>query len=281
MRVCVVGGSGMLGCEVVREATSRGWEVWAPSRGEFDVTDPVSVAQIAVAEPKFDACINCAAYTAVDRAETERDEALAMNALGPAYLAAACLQAGSRLVHVSTDFVFDGTASEPYRTGDPTHPLSVYGESKLEGEGPVLGSGGIVVRTSWLFGPERGGGFPGAIVRAARAGKPLRVVADQVGTPTYAPDLARLLVEMVAQNAAPGLYHAAGPEVLTWHAFAVRAVRACGLDVEVQPIATSDWPTAAHRPAYSALDSSSVSAFGWPFRDLDGALAAWFGRASR
>ncbi|MBZ0213022.1 MAG: sugar nucleotide-binding protein, partial [Nitrospirae bacterium] len=183
VRVCVVGGSGMLGCEVVREAISRGWEVWAPSRGEFDLTDPVSVAQIAVAEPKFDACINCAAYTAVDRAETERDEALALNALGPAYLATACLQAGTRLVHVSTDFVFDGTASVPYRPGDPTHPLSVYGESKLEGEGPVLGSGGNVVRTSWLFGPERGGGFPGAIVRAARAGRPLRVVADQVGTP--------------------------------------------------------------------------------------------------
>ncbi len=268
----------MLGIEVVRQAEASDWEVWAPCRDAFDLTDPVSVAQIAVAEPKFDACINCAAYTAVDRAETERDQALALNALGPAFLAAACLQAGTRLVHVSTDFVFDGTGSVPYRPEDPTHPLSAYGESKLEGEGPVLGSGGIVVRTSWLFGPERGGGFPGAIVRAARAGKPLRVVADQTGTPTYAPDLARLLVEVVAQNAAPGLYHAAGPEAVTWHAFAVRALQACGLDVEVQPITTSEWPTAAHRPAFSALDSSSVAGFGWPIRDLDATLKDWSAR---
>ena len=262
MRVLVIGGSGMLGSDLVPVLRDRGHEVIAPGSKELDITDPVSVAKIPAGElGQFDWCINCAAYTAVDRAETEVREATELNALGPAYLARACVGHGCRLLHVSTDFVFDGRATEPYTEGASTNPLGVYGRTKRDGENAVFEAhpNAIVVRTSWLFG-SNGNSFPRTIIRAYESGKHLRVVADQVGCPTYTVNLALTISDLIEENAFPGMYHAAGPEAMSWHEFAERVLTTwTGRGVAVEPITTEEWPTAAARPKYSVLGNSVLT----------------------
>lgn len=262
--VVVFGGSGMLGTDVRAELDRRGKSWVAPSSSEADLTDPGSVAAIfsTLAEPKF--CINCAAFTAVDLAESQPDRAYAINAIGTGYLAQMCAIAGVKLLHVSTDFVFDGQATEPYREDAPTNPLGVYGASKLEGERSVLSASGTVVRTSWLFGPH-GKSFPRTILSAYQAGKTLRVVADQVGGPTYTPDLARVLVDLIElpMGPPPGIFHASGPDAMSWYELAARVVAAAGGNGEdVIPIATEDWPTPAKRPKYSVLSNEKLQILG-------------------
>jgi len=256
MRILVIGGTGMLGSDLVAEAIARGSEVSAPARAELDITDPVSVAQLAAKTfGEFDAAINCAAYTAVDRAEAEVDQATDLNVIGPGLLAGALGMAGVPLLHLSTDFVFG--EMEPIESGlteeHPTNPLGVYGRSKLDGEFAVLTGPNWVVRTSWLFGPN-GSSFPRTIIRAYEAGKPLRVVSDQVGTPTYTAHLAATLLRLLESNVEPGVYHAAGPEAMSWHEFATWTLREwTGNDVPIEAIRTEDWPTPAVRPRFSAL----------------------------
>lgn len=258
MRLLVIGGSGMLGSDVVAEAVARGNEVLAPTHAELDITDPVSVAQLAAKTfGEFDAAINCAAYTAVDRAETEIDEATDLNAIAPGLVAGALGMAGIPLMHLSTDFVFgemaanDGGLDEDHAT----NPLGVYGRTKLDGEFSVLSGPNWVVRTSWLFGPN-GASFPRTMIRAHEAGRPLRVVADQVGTPTYTGHLARNLLHLLEANVEPGIYHSAGPEAMSWHEFAMWTLREwTGVEPSIEPIRTEDWPTPAVRPRYSALIS--------------------------
>ncbi len=282
--VLVVGGSGMLGSDVVAEGRRRGWRVHSPGRAELDLCDPGSVAQVAAGVWDADACVNCAAYTAVDRAEEEPDRAVELNALGPSYLARACAMRGIPLLHVGTDFVFDGTARTPYGEDDVPSPLGTYGRSKWAGEEAVLAGGPHwVVRTSWLFGPN-GRCFPEAIVRAWLAGKPLRVVADQIGTPTSTMELGRALMEFLTLDPVPGIYHAAGPDVVSWHAFAVlcvetyaRVVQGRIVEPEIAAIATSEWPTPAPRPAYSALGTNKFGALGIrPMARLGDALEAYW-----
>lgn len=276
-RVLVTGAGGMLGRAVVAELARRRHEAVGLARKEFDVADPTDVARLAAGEfGPLDAVVNCGAYTAVDRAEAEEQAAFDANGLGPSYLGMACRAVGADLIHVSTDFVFDGRAPEPYREDDPTNPLSAYGRSKLQGERALAGNPlARIVRTAWLFGD--GPCFPRTMVNAHRAGKRLRVVADQRGNPTYVPDLARTLVDLLERNAFPGVYHTVGPETTTWHDLAVRAIRAAtGETPEIEAMTTADYPTAAARPQNSALTDTRLAALGIaPMRPLDEALAEW------
>ena len=252
MRSLVFGGRGMLGGAVVEEAGRRGWPVLGLGHAEADVTD---VAAVAAAVRGFtpEAIFNCAAFTAVDACETERDCAFAINGEAVGTLVAAARKAGVALVHVSTDYVFDGAASDPYREDHPTAPLSVYGQSKLRGEERALAyDGSLVVRTSWLFGPG-GTNFAATMVRLIDEGKvPLRVVDDQVGCPTYAPFLAGALCDL-ATAGARGIVHYRNREPVSWFELAREIVRLRGERVEVQPIKTAQFPRPARRPAYSVL----------------------------
>jgi len=264
MKVLVVGASGMLGSDVVKELLGRGHEVLSPSSKELDITDPESVAQITTWDG-FDWCINCAAYTAVDKAESEEQAAAELNALGPGYLARACAMKGIKVVHISTDFVFDGESRTPYTEEDRPNPIGVYGRTKLAGEEAVLAAWpmSLIFRTSWLYGPN-GKNFPKTMISAWEAEKSLRVVADQVGNPTYTPDLARTIVDAMERNIFPGIYHATGPDQMSWQEFALAAITAyrdakqIARGVEVAPINTEDWPTPAKRPKYSVLSNEKL-----------------------
>lgn len=259
MRCLVFGGAGMLGQAVEQEARSRGWDVLGLSREQADVTDRgLLLEQTAGFRPEV--VINCAAHTKVDACETEVERAFAINAEGAGNAATAAESVGARLVHVSTDYVFGGSASEPYREDAPTGPLSVYGKSKLEGERRVLQyDRALVVRTSWLFGPG-GPNFVAAMVGLIEAGRvPLRVVDDQVGGPTYTPFLAKALLDL-SESGATGVVHYQNREPVSWYAFATEIARQWSLEsggkaaVEVQPVTTAEFPRPAPRPAWSVLD---------------------------
>lgn len=247
----------MLGQAVVQEARSRGWEVLGLSREQADVTDRGRLLE-RTAEFRPEVVVNCAAHTKVDACETEVERAFAVNASGAGNAAAAAESLGARLVHVSTDYVFEGSAREPYREDAPTGPLSVYGKSKLEGERRVLEyDRALVVRTSWLFGPG-GPNFVATLVGLIEAGKvPLRVVDDQVGCPTYTPFLAKALLDL-SGSGTTGVLHYRNREPVSWYAFAAEIARQWGdgtrKTVEVQPVTTAEFPRPAPRPAWSVLD---------------------------
>ena len=255
----------MLGSQLVRVLTDRGHEVAAPSSKEIDVTDLIGIATLATGGlGRADWIFNCAAYTAVDKAESQVREAVELNAFAPGYLANAAQALSARLFHVSTDFVFDGDSTVPYQEEDTTNPLSVYGKTKRDGEDAILRSGvdALIIRTSWLFEPGFPC-FPSSIIRGHEAGKSLRVVADQIGSPTRASDLARVLVDLAEKNSYPGIYHACGPESMSWHTFAERILQAAfEVPIDVEPISTADWPTAATRPKYSVLSTEKLLAEG-------------------
>ena len=227
----------------------RGIDVLAADRRRADLTDTQATVALAA---RFGAAAvyNCAAYTDVDGCESEPEAALEINGRAPARLAAA-LPRTCRLIHVSTDYVFDGRGRRPYREEDTTAPGTAYGRSKLDAEQGVTDAGGLVVRTSWVFGPE-GRNFVSAIAARLHRGEPLRVVSDQIGCPTYAPYLARALVDLCAAGAA-GIVHYCNAPATSWHGFAVAIAGALGLNAEVEAIATADLPRPAVRPAYSVL----------------------------
>lgn len=271
MKVWVI-GRGLLGSDLVSELAARGHVVTSPPKGDFDITNPVSVAQITALEDseRPDWLVNCAAYTKVDQAESDRDAAFELNAYAPGLLAQACAMEGIRLLHLSTDFVFDGAKKEPYLETDPTGPLCVYGESKLQGEHAVLSASpdALVVRTAWLFGGN-GPCFPKSILNARAAGRALRVVADQIGSPTYTPHLSVSLEELIRIGPPGGILHCAGQEAVSWHELAVRTLRVYARslgggseEVEVEAISSSEWPTTARRPAYSVLSNEKCGALG-------------------
>lgn len=258
----------MLGSDVAAELARRAIPFDAPNLEELDITSPASVSTYLRWPKRWAWCINCAAYTAVDKAEEDSDTAYAVNAIGVAYLAGACSILQTRVLHISTDFVFDGTKDEPYVESDPTNPLGEYAKSKLAGEESALHYGGTVCRTSWLFGPN-GPSFPRTMIRAWKAGKNLRVVADQIGSPTYTGELARVLVDMIElESLEGGIYHISGEEFMSWHRLAERAIisykKLVGdeTDLSIEPIRTEDWPTPAARPAYSVLNTSRYKSLG-------------------
>jgi dTDP-4-dehydrorhamnose reductase len=257
MTVIVTGGRGQLG----RALVSRG----AVGPG-VDITDASAVAAMLDETTGIRCVINAAAYTAVDRAETERARAYAVNRDGAGILASACAARGIRLLHVSTDYVFDGTSRTPYREDDPLAPLGVYGESKAEGEQAVQAVGGTVVRTSWLFG-HGGPSFVHTMVRLAKDRSELRVVDDQRGCPTFAGDLADALLRLATTDTLAPCYHYCNAGETTWFRFATAIIdearkhRTLACE-RIVPITTAEYPTPARRPAYSVLDTSRLRALG-------------------
>lgn len=260
MKILVTGGRGQLGRSVAKHAG-----VTAIDIDELDICDVDQVTRRLAAEAP-ELVINAAAYTAVDKAESERARAYAVNRDGAGNLARLCAARGIRLLHVSTDYVFDGAATRPYREDDRLAPLGVYGESKAEGEHAVHESGGIVVRTSWLFA-EQGPSFVQTMLRLARERPVLRVVADQHGCPTWADDLADALIALGTRADLASTYHYCGDGATTWHAFASAIVDearrhgpiACE---RVEAITTAEYPTPAKRPAYSVLDTTRIRSLG-------------------
>ncbi|MDW8468761.1 MAG: dTDP-4-dehydrorhamnose reductase [Burkholderiales bacterium] len=266
MKILLTGANGQLGSELARRLPALG-ELTAADRAALDLAK-VEAIRRALREAKPQLVVNCAAYTAVDRAESEPTLAHAVNAVAPAVLAEEARRLGALLVHYSTDYVFDGEKGAPYVEEDPCNPLNVYGRTKLAGEEAVRGSGcrHLVLRASWVYAP-RGRNFVRAILRKARAGEPLRVVDDQTGVPTSAAFLAEATMRALAAGG-EGLYHLAPTGATTWYGFACAIVERLGLEVAVTPIRTEDYPTAARRPRYSVLDATRArSAFRLPADD--------------
>lgn len=259
MRWLVTGARGMLGREVVALLRDRGEEVTAAGRSELDVREAAAVEE---AVAGHDVVVGCAAWTDVDGAETHEAEAFAVNATGAENLARAASRHGARLLHVSTDYVFSGEATEPYPEDAATSPRSAYGRSKEAGERAVLGHGQAVVRTAWLYGAH-GPCFPRTIARLARERGSLRVVDDQVGQPTWAADLARVLVELGRKGAPAGVFHAVSAGRTSWYGFARAVVATAGLDPGiVSPCTTAEHPRPAPRPAWSVLASTRLEQVG-------------------
>jgi dTDP-4-dehydrorhamnose reductase len=266
VRALVAGSAGQLGRELVALLGSEC--VWAGDQAEIDVTDAQAVSLL-VARIRPDVLINATAWNRVDAAESEPAAAFAVNALAPRALAVAARDQGALFVHFSTDYVFDGCASRPYREEDAPRPLSVYGASKLAGEQLVAASGvaNLVVRTSGVLGrggsEQKGGSFVDRILAQARAGKPLRVVADQVFAPTIAGDLALAALALV-RSGARGLCHVTNSGACSWHELAGAALALAGLDAPVEPISLAELRLLAARPRYSVLDTARYLELGLP-----------------
>jgi dTDP-4-dehydrorhamnose reductase len=255
MRLLVTGAAGMLGHDVTAAAARAGHEVTPLPRRELDVRDAAATRAILAAE-RPDAVLNCAAWTDVDGAEANEREATEINGAGAGNVAAAAAAAGAFCVHVSTDYVFDGTATSPYVESSPTGPMSAYGRSKLAGEIAVANGapdGHAIVRSSWLFG-EHGGNFVATILRLASERDALTVVDDQVGCPTFTGHLATALVE-IAEQRLTGIRHVAGAGECSWYDLAAAAFAATGASVDLSRGRTADLDRPAPRPAYSVLRS--------------------------
>lgn len=252
MRTLVLGGTGIVGRAVVAEAARRGWEVAATSRADVDITDRSAVER-AVATIRPALIVNCAAFTQVDRCETEEERAFAVNGSAVGIVAAVAHAHRSRLIHLSTDYVFDGEAGEPYSEEHPTAPRSVYGASKLAGERKALAlDDALVVRTSWIFGAG-GANFVDAIAGKLESSEPcLRVVADQRGAPTYAPFLASALVDL-GEWGVHGIVHFQNRPIVTWFDFAGAIVDRLRPGTQLVPVTTAEVPRPARRPPYSVL----------------------------
>ncbi len=266
MRVLIVGAQGQLGQELQKTAPAD-VELLLAGRAELDIANQQAVLDYVLpAKPQL--IINAAAYTAVDGAETKPDLAVQVNAEGPGYLAIATQQIGARLLHVSTDFVFDGSSATPYTTRQEPRPLGIYGHSKLAGERRVmeiLPLHSVVLRSAWVYS-NSGANFVKTMLRLMDERDELRVVGDQVGAPTWARGLAQVLWLFVDQPAAHGIYHWTDGGSCSWHEFAEAILTEAGKlglvdrDVTIEAIATDEYPTAAQRPAYSALDCGATTA---------------------
>lgn len=277
--ILLVGANGMLAYAIKRSLTRRGLKATCVDRRNWDITDQPQV-ELMFEDVRPTLVINCAAYTAVDKAEQEEKLATAVNGDGPRFLAQACMETAATLVHFSTDFVFDGSAVEPYRVEDKPDPIGAYGRSKLAGEIAIENTGfgdWLTIRTAWLYGPGPGRPFPKVILEAARAGKPLKVIDDQHGSPTFTCDLAETALDLLDANAR-GLFHVTGGGRTTWHGFAAAVLEEFGAKpAAFEAIKAADWaamkPDSARRPAFSVLDlSRTQAAIGRPIRPWREAL---------
>jgi dTDP-4-dehydrorhamnose reductase len=274
-RILLTGAGGMLGHDLV--AIFADADLDARTRGELDITDATAVAS---AVEGVDVVINAAAYTRVDDAQTERDLAFAINAEGPRNLARACKAHGARLIHVSTDYVFDGNATTPYLEHTPRNPASVYGQSKAAGEEAIETEhpeGSIIIRTAWLYG-EHGPNFPRTMLRLAQSNDSVKVVTDQVGQPTWTKDLAGWIRLLVNSDIQAGVFHGTNSGQTSWFEFAREVYRLGGLDPErIQPTTSDEFPRPAPRPTWSVLGHDAWGKAGLPEpRDLRDALAEAF-----
>lgn len=280
MRALILGDTGMLGHDLIRTAPGTAELVLASSETAFDMTQPGALERlIDRADPEV--VVNAAGYTTVDRAEDEPAKAWAVNAHAVELLAAVCAARGLYLVHFSTDYVFPGDSTRPYRETDPTAPSGVYAKSKLAGEQALLSSGAesLVIRTQWLFG-EHGRSFPAAMLERAAARAPTRVVDDQIGRPTYTEDLARW-TWMLAERRERSVIHAANDGQASWYDVAKVIFDAVGADDCLSPCSTREYPTRAKRPAYSALDISRLESLIGPVPEWGDALSRFLRARSR
>jgi dTDP-4-dehydrorhamnose reductase len=255
MRVLVLGSGGMLGRAVVRDAARLGHDVVALAHQDLDITDTEHVERVVgAASPR--AVVNCAAFTDVDGAETNGARALRVNSEGAGYVARAAAEAGARVVHVSTDYVFDGTKREPWLESDPVAPLQAYGRTKLAGEEAVAAANPehAIVRTAWLFGAG-GANFVDTMLRLGAEREEVAVVTDQCGHPTWTGHLAPALVEMAERDGDVGVFHATGPGHCTWYEYAVEIFHRAGTRTRVVPTTSDRVARPARRPAYSVLGS--------------------------
>jgi dTDP-4-dehydrorhamnose reductase len=279
VKVAVVGASGQLGSSLCAVLEEGGLECEPLSHDRLEVADPDSVAEVLRAV-RPDAVVNTAAFHRVDACEDDPQQAFAVNALGALYVARACREVGARCVYVSTDYVFDGARAEPYTEDDRPNPLNVYGASKLAGEHLVLQTcpDALVVRVASLFGGRgargKGTNFVLTVLDRAGRGETLRVVDDVRMSPTYTVDAARAVVQLVRRGAS-GVFHVVNEGACTWYELARTVVRAAGLDVPVEPVPQSAYPSRARRPANSALSAARLAALGLSLRPWPEAVAEY------
>lgn len=270
MHVMVTGATGLLGravCDVLPAST--GWKLTALSKADLDVTDASAAAKLMVQHAP-DVVVHCAAYTNVDAAESHEAEAHRVNAEGAGIIAEQCRRIGARFVYPSTDYVFDGTAREPYHEAAMPGPINAYGRSKLAGEAAAAAAGDhLIVRTSWLFGAG-GHNFVRTMVDRMNKQDPLRVVNDQIGAPSWTRDVANALKALIEKRAATGIYHVTNAGHTSWFDFAAEIKRILGSSTPLEPCSTSEIASArpARRPAYSVLDCGSTY-------ELIGPLPQW------
>lgn len=258
--VLITGANGQLGNEMrVLSSENKDYNYFFTDINELDILDQAAVEQY-IGENGIDLVVNCAAYTAVDKAEADEDLCHRLNSLAPGYLAAAVEKRKGAMIQISTDYVFDGTAHIPYREEALPCPASAYGRTKLEGEEQVRSacSQSLIIRTAWLYSIY-GNNFVKTMLRLGREREELGVVADQIGSPTYARDLARAIYAAIRHGIVPGVYHYSNEGVCSWYDFTKAIHRLAGITTcHVRPLHTEDYPTAARRPHYSVLDKTKI-----------------------
>jgi dTDP-4-dehydrorhamnose reductase len=260
--ILITGANGQLGSEIrFLSASYPQYKFIFTDFAELSITDNEAVTAFFDSH-KIDSCINCAAYTAVDKAETEKDLADSINGYAVGFLAAACKKSDALFIHISTDYVFDGTATKPYKTDHPVNPENVYGSSKLIGEQEAFqkNPGSIIIRTSWVYSTV-GNNFVKTMLRLMKEKETLTVVDDQVGCPTYAADLAAAIMQIVSSGKAAdnaGIYHYSNQGVISWCRFAIAIKEISGSPCKVIPINSDAYPTPTKRPAYSVMDTSKI-----------------------
>ncbi len=261
--ILITGGNGQLGTELSKLLP----DAILTDVNELDITNKDAVDKF-VKDHKIGTIINCAAYTNVDKAEDDKDMATKINVIGPMNLAST----GCKMIHISTDYVFDGMGCKPYTTEDKPHPLSVYGQTKSLGEEAVLehSDNAIIIRTAWLYSPY-GNNFVKTMRRLGQEKESINVVSDQVGSPTYAADLAKVIVQILPQmdQHRKGIYHFTNEGICSWYDFAYQIMKESHLKCQVNPIPTEAYPTKAQRPAYSVLDKSVIK------RDFGITISHW------
>ena len=282
--ILITGANGQLGSELRKIGFSPLDEVFFTDVAELDITDYTAIEKF-IQVHEVDTIINCAAYTAVDRAEDEPGPAAEINTQAVANLAKAAQKEDCLLIHISTDYVFDGTATTPYTEKIKTCPVSVYGKTKLAGEEAIIRSGCIyiIIRNALLYSAF-GHNFVKTIFLLAEERPEINVVNDQIGTPTYAEDLAKAIVKIMANDDRvehEGIYHYSNAGVCSWYDFAVEIVRLSGLNCRVNPVTTAEYPTKTHRPAYSVLDKTKIKhTFGVEVPEWQEALRRMMGEIS-
>lgn len=260
-KILVTGANGQLGSELKDILGANNEQVLYTDVAQLDITK-LDLVRAFIKEHKVTDIINCAAYTAVDKAETDQDIAYMVNCIAPKNLATVAAEENCRLIHVSTDYVFSGEACTPYVESDPTSPLGVYGRTKLAGEEAVTDSGcdSVIIRTSWLYSAY-GNNFVKTMMRLGKERDQLNVVFDQVGTPTYAGDLAAAIVKLIQSEElvdVSGLYHFSNEGVCSWYDFAQEIMDQENIACNVQPILSSQYPTPVRRPSFSVLDKAKI-----------------------
>ncbi|HKO79191.1 MAG TPA: dTDP-4-dehydrorhamnose reductase [Chitinophagaceae bacterium] len=280
-KIVITGADGQLGKEIQQLSTSYpGFEFVFTTRQEFPLDNPDNINRF-IEEHQPHYFINCAAYTAVDKAESEKETAYKINAEAPGIIANACKKTNARLIHISTDYVFNGLGKEPYKENDTTDPVNFYGATKLEGEKRVMqfNPESIIIRTAWVYSVF-GNNFVKTMLRLMKERDQINVVNDQVGTPTYAADLAEVILHIISSgNWKTGIYHFSNEGKISWYDFAVAIKEFSGSSCKVNPITTAAYPTPARRPYYSVLDKTKIrQTFLIPIKDWKSSLSVFMER---